>query len=192
MTRSRSTRELTVAILCARSDSVYKTLVGCDVWDKERDALTFPGGMPVVAHPPCAQWGRLSHLARVNEAEKQLGPWCVEQVRRWGGVVEHPALSRLWNHCAMPRPGGRDAWGGVTVGVSQFWFGHQAEKKTWLYCCRVIVPPLPFRMGTPEYVIASSRLRSRPKVRRVDREHTPKMLAEWLVACARTVYGLTD
>lgn len=44
----------TVAILFARADSVYKTLPGCDVYDIERDALTFPGG----PSPGATQSGR--------------------------------------------------------------------------------------------------------------------------------------
>ena len=42
-----------VAVLFARADSIYKTLPGCDVYDIKRDARTWPGGCPVVAHPPC-------------------------------------------------------------------------------------------------------------------------------------------
>ncbi|WP_255347922.1 hypothetical protein [Xanthomonas sp. NCPPB 1128] len=38
-----------VAVLFARADSVYKTLPGCDVYDMERDARTFAGGMQVAA-----------------------------------------------------------------------------------------------------------------------------------------------
>lgn len=48
-----------IAVLFARQDSIYKTLPGCDVWDIERDARKWPGGCPVVAHPPCRAWGRL-------------------------------------------------------------------------------------------------------------------------------------
>ncbi len=47
-----------VSVLFARSDSIYKTLDGCDVWDIERNALSWPGGNPVVAHPPCQRWGK--------------------------------------------------------------------------------------------------------------------------------------
>lgn len=52
-----------VSVLYTRSDSVYKTL-GVDCWDMERDARLFPGGNPIVAHPPCRAWGQLSHMAK--------------------------------------------------------------------------------------------------------------------------------
>lgn len=85
--------EPTVAVLFARADSVYKTLPGTDVWDAARDARNWPGGVPVVAHPPCRAWGRLAHMAKPKPDEKDLARWAVAQVRRFGGVLEHPAAS---------------------------------------------------------------------------------------------------
>lgn len=75
----------TVAVLFARSDSNYKTMPGCDVYDIDRDARTFAGGLPVIGHPPCRAWGRLRQFAKVRPDEKALAPWAVEQVRAWGG-----------------------------------------------------------------------------------------------------------
>ena len=40
---------MTVAVLFARADSIYKTLPACDVYDIARDARWWPGGGPVVA-----------------------------------------------------------------------------------------------------------------------------------------------
>lgn len=54
---------MTVAVLWVKPGSHYRTLSGVECFDRERDARTFGGGMPVVAHPPCAQWGRLRMLA---------------------------------------------------------------------------------------------------------------------------------
>lgn len=42
----------TVAALFVRADSIYKTMPDVDAWDIERDARRWPGGCPVVAHPP--------------------------------------------------------------------------------------------------------------------------------------------
>jgi hypothetical protein len=59
-------------------------------------------------------------------------------VREAGGVLEHPAGSKLWAAVGLPRPGDPpDAWGGFTVEVSQVDWGHVARKRTWLYCVGV-------------------------------------------------------
>lgn len=178
-----------VAVLFARSDSIYKTLPGCDVWDIERDAMNWPGGCPVVAHPPCRAWGRLRHFARPRDGERELALWSVEQVRRWGGVLEHPVASLLWPTAGLPQPGKRDQLGGWAMGVSQWWWGHRADKPTLLYICGIEprdVPPLPFKIGEASHVI-QSRKRSgcRPHVSKPEREHTPAAFARWLVELAR-------
>ena len=46
----------TVAALYVESDGPYAGLDGVDVWDEARDARTYAGPYPVVAHPPCARW----------------------------------------------------------------------------------------------------------------------------------------
>lgn len=186
----------TVAVLCARADLIYKTLPDCDVYDAARDARSYSGHFPVVAHPPCAQWGRLSHLAHNKPAEKSLGPFCVGMVRQFGGVVEHPEFSRLWLACEMPRPsGGFDRFGGWTLGLPQFWFGHRAEKLTWLYIVGTSptdIPSIPFVMGEAPCVVDCSarekghpRPGRRPFLPKREREATPLQFALWLVDLAR-------
>jgi hypothetical protein len=76
-----------VAALFVRKDSAYKSLADVDAWDVMRNAKYWPGGCPVVAHPPCSQWGALSHMANRDPAEKSLGLIAVEFIRRWGGRV---------------------------------------------------------------------------------------------------------
>lgn len=100
-----------VAVLFARHDSIYKSLPGCDVWDIERDARTWPGGTPIVAHPPCRSWGTFRHVAKPVDGERELALWAVDQIRRYGGVLEHPARSALWREKPLPEPGQRDDWG---------------------------------------------------------------------------------
>lgn len=96
-----------ISVLFARADSNYKALPSVDVWDAERDARTWPGGNPVVAHPPCRAWGRLRHFAKPRPDEKALAIFAVDQVRKWGGVLEHPASSTLWTEAGLPAPGRR-------------------------------------------------------------------------------------
>jgi len=184
---------MTVAILFARADSCYKALPGCDVWDAERDARRWPGGCPVVAHPPCRAWGRLRHFAKPRPDEKALALWAVEQMRKFGGVLEHPASSTLWPVAALPAPGKRDQWGGWTLPIHQHWWGHRAEKATLLYivgCEPANVPPLPYRMDEPTHVVQSrKRIGCRPHITKAEREHTPPDLARWLVELAARCKG---
>ncbi len=177
-----------VAILFARVDSVYKGMPGCDVWDIERDALRWPGGAPIVAHPPCRAWGSLRHFAKPRPGERDLAPWAVDRIRESGGVLEHPAASRLWPEYGLPAPGQRDRFGGWTLPIDQDWFGHRAEKRTLLYvvgCGALSVPSMPLRLDPASHVIAQSRtLRDggrlvkgmpgwRPEVSKSEREATP-------------------
>lgn len=190
---------MTVAVLFARSDSHYKAVPGCDVWDAERDALKWPGGSRVIAHPPCRGWGRLRHFAKPLPGELDLARYAVRQVRRYGGVLEHPVATLLWPDQRLPAPGQRDNFGGWTLPVWQSWFGHRADKATLLYivgCEPADIPPFPLRLGTASHVIAQrrtlangSRLRKgmpgwRPEVTRAERELTPPPFAAWLVDLA--------
>jgi hypothetical protein len=178
-----------VAALFCHAKSIYKTLPNVDVWDRERDAKLWPGGEPIVAHPPCGQWGSYAHFAKVDPQQKALAIWAVERVREWGGVLEHPKASRLWAVMGLPEPGGRaDKFGGWTLGITQHWWGHQAEKATLLYivgCAKADIPPIPFVLGEAERTMAYSPTGSRrPELLKSKREHTPPELAAWLVDLA--------
>jgi len=180
-----------VAVLFARSDSDYKALE-CDVWDMYRDARNYSEQRPVVAHPPCRAWGRLRHFAKPRPDEKELAIFAVEQVRKCGGVLEHPASSSLWPFLGLPKPGEKpDEFGGWTLPIVQFWFGHRAMKATWLYIVGVSpagVPRMPLVLGDAPRVIAqNSKKKSarRPEVTEREREATPIELAKWLIELAK-------
>lgn len=179
-----------VAVLFARADSNYKTMPECDVWDIERDARNFAGGMPIVAHPPCRAWGRMRQFAKPREDEKELARFAVANIRQWGGVLEHPAESTLWWDQLLPLPGrAPDRFGGWTMEFDQFHFGHRAEKSTWLYivgCHPDDLPPIPQREGSPTHCIRPTKSYPRlPSVTKAEREHTPPALAAWLVEVAK-------
>ncbi|MCD9030372.1 hypothetical protein LDO32_01305 [Luteimonas sp. Y-2-2-4F] len=190
---------LSVAVLFARRDSVYKSDPRCDVFDIDRDARTWLGGTSVVAHPPCRSWGRLRSFVTAAPGERDLALLAVDQVRRWGGVLEHPAWSTLWPVAGLPAPGCRDRFGGWTLPILQSAWGHRADKATWLYIVGVEpadVPTLPLRLGYASHVIAQKRTRPdgsrirkgdpewRPETSKAEREHTPRSLATWLVDLA--------
>lgn len=181
-----------ISVLFARKDSVYKTIPGADVWDLERDALSFPGGNPCVAHPPCRLWGALKGLSTAPESEKALALFAVRKVRKWGGVLEHPAHSKLWQAAGLPLPSEPlDSFGGFSIALRQWVFGHRAEKWTWLYICGVPqkqIPDVPSRSGEITHVITQSLRKNqpgwRPRVTTPEREHTPIAFALWLIEVA--------
>lgn len=176
-------------------DSAYRDIAGCDVWDRERDATLFNGPAPVVAHPPCRMWGRLQHFADGREGERGLALYALACVRRNGGVLEHPEASSLWDMAGLPKPEGgifsaADQFGGWTLAIRQFDWGHRCEKSTWLYvvgCPPSRVPTIPHRAGEPTHCISDKGIAKggKPQISNFEREHTPPALAAWLVELAR-------
>lgn len=145
-----------IAALYVATGGCYFGLPDVDPWDRTRDARTYPGPYPVVAHPPCERWGRYysGGPTRTKQGKPPLilgddgGCFAaaLASVRRWGGVLEHPADSKAWDiHglLAPPRSGGWMSAGdflGWTCCVSQGHYGHGGNKWTWLY---VVAPSLP-------------------------------------------------
>ena len=193
MIRTENTTELTqhavvhaptVSVLCASRRSVYKRLEGVDVYDIDRDCYTFDGSTPVVAHPPCRAWSaRLRHQAKPPAGEKDIAPWCVEQLRQCGGVLEHPAKSVLWDELSLPKPGCRRRDNLWSMELNQSWFGYTIAKRTWVLVSMVDQPPeIPFRLHYSHG--DSKRFKA---MSRNARAATPIDFAKWLVATARLV-----
>lgn len=168
-----------VSVLFVCRSSHYKRM-GLEVFDEQRDARSFRGPGPVIAHPPCRGWGRYAHLARASVDELHLARFAVSTVRQFGGVLEHPAYSKLWLDSGLPHPGfPSDSFGGWSFSVDQSWWGHRAPKPTWLYvvgCSPSDLPPVPFHLGT-----APGRIES---MGRAERERTPAEFAVWLAQLA--------
>jgi hypothetical protein len=57
-----------IAALYVETGGCYYGLPDVDPWDLARDARTYAGPWPVVAHPPCERWGRYWHGRSVGEA----------------------------------------------------------------------------------------------------------------------------
>lgn len=187
-----------VPVLFARSDSIYKSFPVCDVYDIHRDAKTWEGGRPAIAHPPCRSWGMLAQFAKPAAGEKELAIWAVDQIRKFGGVLEHPAGSKLWQAAGLPAPGHFDEFGGFTTALNQHWFGHRAEKATLLYIVGTTprnLPAMPLEIGEPSHVVTwtkrpegSKRTATgrpcRPRITLAEREHTPPDFAKFLIEIA--------
>ncbi len=184
-----------VSALFVRKDSIYKEL-GVDCWDMERNALNWAGGNPVIAHPPCRAWGQLSHMANPRPGEKELAFFAIEMIRKYGGVLEHPRASRLWPEY-LPMPGNVDKFGGYSISVDQFWWGHKAKKSTLLYivgCPIRELPAIQMRFDALQYTVSSkikkkSGRRILKEIPKSEREATPIDFAKWLIEVASRCGG---
>lgn len=148
-----------IAALYVEPQGCYANLPGVDAWDEARDARTYAGPWPVVAHPPCERWGRFWHGSPRKPHQFKLGDdggcfaAALAAVIVWGGVLEHPADSKAWAHYGLKAPPRSGGWhsagmhGGWTCYVEQGFYGHPARKATWLYANRVELPSLRWGQG---------------------------------------------
>lgn len=139
-----------IAALYVEPNGVYANLAGVDPWDEARDARQYAGPWPVVAHPPCERWHQLSAVNhkrwgwQINE-DGGCFRSALDAVRRWGGVLEHPAETRAFRLHGVPEPQ-RNSWqrtidGEWTTEVDQGAYGHRARKRTWLLYSGAGLPP---------------------------------------------------
>lgn len=104
-----------IAALYVAKGGAYTDLPGVDPWTEERDARTYPGPWPVVAHPPCSRWCRLAGLVEARWGHKKGDDGgtfkaALDAVHRWGGVLEHPAYSDAWQAFGLIVPPNSGGW----------------------------------------------------------------------------------
>ena len=102
-----------IAALYVESRGVYAGLPDVDLWDRDRDARTYAGPWPVVAHPPGARWGRSWGGNPTQQPRLVLGDdegcfaAALDAMRRHGGVLEPPEASpAAFGFLTPPRAGG--------------------------------------------------------------------------------------
>lgn len=198
-----------VAALYVDPRGPYPGLI-CDHWDAARDARLYVGPHPVVAHPPCGPYSKQRHNYR--GAEHDCAPRALEQVRAFGGVLEHPAESKFWDDAGLSKPKPTDnVWPGLrasmsdgygfTVEVNQVEWGHVARKPTWLYVVGTswghvadLFAMRPYPGRAPTHWCSGNRNNknggSVPEGIKVcsaqQRRRTPRAFAEFLLALAGT------
>lgn len=137
-----------IAILCAAHDSTYFDIVSphyeLDIYTSARPTKLFNDNVPVICHPPCAQWSRLRKSSKYNAEEKQLAYDCFRHVRRNGGIFEHPHGSQFMREII-----GYDN----CHSVQQSWFGFDARKSTLLYLNRVTLQPGALSFSLPSTTV---------------------------------------
>lgn len=179
-----------IAALYVETGGCYFGLAGVDPWDKARDARTYAGPWPVVAHPPCERWSIMG-LCRGYGDGKDDGCFeaALSAVQKFGGVIEHPAHSLAWKAFGLPQPSAGGGWigsilrKGWSCEVDQRWYGHEARKPTWLYF--VGPPPRALKWGSAdagEKTIGRSYGGGRQHLR----ARTPTAFRDLLLSIART------
>lgn len=153
----------TVAALYVEPKGCYVGMPGVDPWDEARDARTYNGPHPVVAHPPCQRWGRFWHGSTRKPHQYKLGDdggcfkAALDAVLRWGGVLEHPAHSKAWGAFGIRKPVTGAGWQRSDFGhpctgywvcyVEQGHYGHMSRKPTWLLANAMSPPALNWSKG---------------------------------------------
>jgi len=205
-----------IAALFVETGGAYFGLKGVDPWDEARDARSYPGPYPVVAHPPCERWGRMwfGSPLKPDKNKYRLGndggcfAAALMAVRCWGGVLEHPADTHAYAAFGLKKPPRKGGWvpvddfGGWACCVEQGHYGHYGRKMTWLYAVGTDRPELkwgssgqrldPVLLKTHGYKYArrcgmTGRIGGKNKKR--DRAKTPPEFRELLLKIARSTDG---
>ncbi len=176
-----------VAALFVDPAGVYANVPGVEVWDEERDARLYDGPWPVVAHPPCNRW--VSYGAQDKRGDDGgCFAAALAAVRRFGGVLEHPARSQAWREFHLPIVG-RGGWSmsfdssGYAAEVDQWYYGFPTRKLTWLYA--VGVTPAHLRGWIQRTPRGCETLWS------TERSKTPPAFRDVLLGMARSASTLT-
>lgn len=194
---------ITVAALYIDPRGPYPKMIGVECWDESRDARLYAGPHPIVAHPPCARWCRLAKFVESRHGypvgdDGGCFAAALAAVRRWGGVLEHPAWSIAWHRHGLLRPPAR-GWtksfdGEWVCEVAQSAYGHDATKLTWLLLVGG-APPDTTRWERPRGTKVIGHMtrrkdgtifrRSADRINDARAIRTPAMFAEFLVDIAR-------
>lgn len=179
--------------------SVYASLE-IECFDEKRDARTYSGTSPVIAHPPCQLWGKMAivNFSRWGGEHNRPGndggcfAFAKAAVDRCGGVLEHPAQSYAWPAHGLHKPV-QGKWSKSGIGwVCEVWqsaYGHRANKKTWLYYVGDN-PPIPVRTETPSgshqigFQDQRGKSRNKPTLSRKEANATPVEFAKYLINLA--------
>jgi hypothetical protein len=191
-----------IAVLFVEEGGAYFGIPDVDPWPESRDARLYAGPWPVVCHLPCQRWGAMAavNFARWGGEHNRPGndggcfASALASVRRWGGVLEHPAQSRAWAAHGLPAPRGR-GWQRTADGwVAEVWqsaYGHRARKATWLYAVTSCPPTLDRRAvpGTHQIGFHDQRGkdRNKPTLGKREASATPLAFRDFLLSIARSV-----
>ena len=184
-----------IAALYVQTGGAYYGLPDVDPWDEARDARLYAGPHRVVAHPPCQLWVNFAALNFARYGGERIRPAIVggcfaaarASVRRWGGVLEHPASSRAWAAHGLTAPRGI-GWTQAAPGewVCEVWqsaYGHAARKRTWLFYVGNEPPALDWRREAGTHQVGWFD-RTKPTLGKAAASATPPAFRDALLALA--------
>lgn len=187
-----------IAALYVETNGVYFGLPNVDPWDETRDARNYRGPHRVVAHPPCSRWCQLAYINQKRYGHRVgddggMFAHALECVRRFGGVLEHPAFSYAWPAFDLPRPP-RAGWqatacGGWVAQVSQAAYGHRARKLTWLYYVGDNPPTLDWNVPEPTAQVSFCKNHGNsplPRLSKKEAKRTPIAFRDLLLQLAHS------
>jgi len=191
-----------IAALFVQKGGAYFGLPEVDPWDESRDARNYAGPHSVVAHPPCQLWGAMAavNYARWGGDHNKPGndggcfAAALEIVRRFGGVLEHPAKTNAWAAHGLAKPAAigwqRTIDDGWVCEVWQSAYGHRANKATWLYYSGISLP-IELRWDRPEgthqigFQDQRGKAANKPTLCKREANATPIEFRDVLVSLAR-------
>lgn len=186
-----------IAALFVETGGCYFGVDGVDPWDIHRDAREYDGPWPVVAHPPCQLWVNFAALnfkrwgGEHNRPGNDGGCFAsaLASVRKWGGVLEHPAGSNAFAAHDIPAPSGV-GWHkiGSCEWVCEVWqsaYGHRARKRTWLLFVGDMPPSLDWSRPSGTAQIGWFD-RIKPTLSKREASATPIPFRDLLISIARS------
>jgi len=187
-----------IAALFVATGGCYFGLPDVDPWDEARDARLYAGPWPVVAHPPCQLWVNFAALNFKRYGGEHNRPGndggcfasALAAVRKWGGVLEHPASSSAFPAHGIARPIGI-GWQRIDERewVCEVWqsaYGHPARKRTWLLAVQRSEPaPLNWSRTAGTHQVGWFD-RIKPSLSKRAASATPPAFRDLLLSIART------
>lgn len=189
-----------IAALFVQTGGAYFGLEGVDPWDEKRDARLYAGPWPVVAHPPCQLWVNFAALNFKRYGGEHNRPGndggcfasALASVRKFGGVLEHPAGSKAFAAHGLPCPVGI-GWQRIAPSewVCEVWqsaYGHLARKRTWLFAAIETPPELNWSRPAGTHQVGWFD-RIKPSLSKRQASATPPAFREALLQLAESTSG---
>ena len=173
-----------IPVLFTQDNSNYDKIKLFDCYDIKRNALSFVGRIPLIAHPPCRKFSKLRGLSTAPLSEKKLAFFALAKIRQFGGILEHPRSSTLWLNGNFNLDGSVDTYGGFLRSVDLSWFGYPARKKTMLYFCGITpgqLPAFPISLDAISHVISSTSKSNKKEISKKMRSTTPLQMIEFFI-----------